>query len=192
MKTDTLTLAGDSVGGKTTSFGEQERAMADNFILIGHMAIATIQLAHTRNLPIKLCQLILCYPVTDTAEKSATYTIYKDGPYLTERTMDWKIGAFLPNEENRRNGLTSPLKYESDQELSRFPPTTVFLSGAEPLIGEGRAFGLRLQKAGVETAILTADGQIHDYVMLEPIRGTATARAVVELAALHLKRGLGV
>jgi acetyl esterase/lipase len=106
--------------------------------------------------------------------------------------MDWMIGAFLPNEEDRRNALTSPLKYASDEELSKFPPTTVFLTGADPLIGEGLAFGLRLQKAGVETAILTADGQIHDYVMLEPIRGAATAKAVVELAALHLKRRLGV
>ncbi|OQD88421.1 hypothetical protein PENANT_c004G00853 [Penicillium antarcticum] len=172
LKTDTLALAGDSVGG--------------------HMAIAMIQLIHTRNLSVSLCQLILFYPVTDTAEKSETYRIYQDGPYLTERTMDWMIGAFLPNEEDRRNALSSPLKYATDKELSSFPPTTVFLSGADPLIGEGRAFGLRLQKAGVETAILTADGQIHDYVMLEPIRGTTTAKAVVELAALHLKKGLGV
>ncbi|KAJ5775200.1 uncharacterized protein N7511_000211 [Penicillium nucicola] len=172
LKTETLALAGDSVGG--------------------HMAIAMVQLIHTRNLPVKLCQLILFYPVTDTAEKSETYKIYKDGPYLTEKTMDWMISAFLPNEEQRCNALTSPLKYATDEELSRFPSTAVFLSGADPLIGEGRAFGLRLQAAGVETAILTADGQIHDYVMLEPIRGTETAKAVIKLASLYLKNGLGL
>ena len=74
--------------------------------------------------------------------------------------------------------------------LSKLPPTTVFLSGADPLIREGEAFRLRLQKSGVETAIIKAEGQIHDYVMLELIRTTATAKAVVELAALHLKKGL--
>jgi acetyl esterase len=154
------------------------------------MAIAMVQLIHNRALSVKVPHLILFYPVTDTNEKSETYEIYKDGPYLSERTMDWMIDAFLPHKEDRQNALTSPLKYASDAVLSQFPPTTVFLSGADPLIGEGEAFGLRLQKAGVETAIIKAEGQIHDYVMLEPIRTTATAKAVVELAALHLKKGL--
>jgi acetyl esterase/lipase len=154
------------------------------------MAIAMVQLIHSRALPVQVPHLNLFYPVTDTNEKSETYKIYKEGPYLSEHTMDWMIDAFLPNKEDRQNALTSPLKYASDEVLSKFPPTTVFLSAADPLIGEGEAFGRRLQKAGVETAIIKAEGQIHDYVMLEPIRTTATAKAVVELAALHLRKAL--
>lgn len=154
------------------------------------MAIAMVHLAQRNNLPLKIAHLVLFYPVTDTHQKSTTYKTFKEGPYLTERTMDWMIDAFIPNKPDRCNSLTSPLSFSSDEELAQFPPTTLFLSGADPLIGEGEAFGLRLQKNGVDTSILRADGQIHDYVMLEPIRRTATARAVVELAAAHLKRGL--
>jgi acetyl esterase len=163
-------LAGDSVGG--------------------NMAIAMTQLAHSRQLPAKIGQLVLLYPVTDTHSKSETYKTFRDGPYLTEKTMDWMIGAFLPKEEDRRTALASPLAFASDEVLAKFPPTTIILSGADPLIGEGEAFGHRLQSLGVDTAILKAEGVIHDFVLLEPIRNSATPRAVTELAALKLLQAI--
>ncbi|CVL13341.1 related to lipase (lipP) [Fusarium proliferatum] len=166
LKVDRFGLAGDSVGG--------------------HMAIAMTQLAQSRNLPSKIGQLVLLYPVTDTHSKSETYKTYKDGPYLSEKTMDWMIPAFLPNEEERKLPLTSPLQFAPDEVLAKFPPTTIFVSGADPLIGEGEAFGHRLQQLGVDTAVLKADGQVHDFAMLAPIRVSPTARAVVELASSKL------
>ncbi|KAH7018390.1 alpha/beta hydrolase fold-domain-containing protein [Microdochium trichocladiopsis] len=159
-------LAGDSVGG--------------------NMAIAMTQLAQSRNLPAKIGQLVLLYPVTDTHSKSETYKTFRDGPYLTEKTMDWMIEAFLPKKEDRATALASPLTFAPDEVLAKFPPTTIFLSGADPLIGEAEAFGHRLQKLGVDTAILKAEGVVHDYVMLEPLRHAATPRAVTEFAALKL------
>ncbi|KAF4951594.1 hypothetical protein FGADI_7369 [Fusarium gaditjirri] len=166
LKVDRFGLAGDSVGG--------------------HMAIAMTQLAQSRNLPSKIGQIVLLYPVTDTHSKSETYKTYKDGPYLSEKTMDWMIPAFLPNEEDRKFPLTSPLQYAPDEVLAKFPPTTVFLSGADPLIGEGEAFGHRLQQLGVDAAVIKADGQVHDFAMLAPVRVSPTARAVVELASSKL------
>ncbi|RHZ57473.1 alpha/beta hydrolase [Aspergillus thermomutatus] len=156
----------------------------------GHMAIAMVQLVHQRQLPIHISHLVLFYPVTDTHKKTETYKTFQNGPYLTEKTMDWMIDAFLPDPEDRKNALTSPLSFAKDEDLAKFPPTTLFVSGADPLIGEGEAFGLRLQKAGVETTVLKADGQIHDYVMLEPVRKSATAKAVVELAATKIKNAI--
>jgi acetyl esterase/lipase len=104
--------------------------------------------------------------------------------------MDWMIDAFLPKLEDRRLPLTSPLEFAPDDVLAKFPPTTIFVSGADPLIGEGEAFGHRLQQLGVDAAVLKADGQVHDYVLLEPVRKSATSRAVVELASLKLSKGL--
>lgn len=152
------------------------------------MAIAMVQLAQARKLNAKIRQLVLFYPVTDTSAKSETYKTFRNGPYLTEKTMDWMIDAFLPNVEDRRLALTSPLRYAPDDVLAKFPPTTVFVSAADPLIGEGEEFGHRLQALGVDAAVIKADGQVHDYVMLEPVRKTATARAVVELAGLKLRK----
>lgn len=96
------------------------------------------------------------------------------------------IAAFLPNEEDRKLPLTSPLEFAPDEVLAKFPPTTIFLSGADPLIGEGEAFGHRLQQLRVDAAVVRAGGQIHDFVLLAPVRGSPTARAVVELASSKL------
>ena len=131
---------------------------------------------------------MLLYPVTDTHTKTETYQTFRDGPYLAEKMMDWMIAAFLPRPDDRRTALASPLSFAPDEVLAKFPPTTVFISGADPLIGEGEGFGHRLQALGVDTAILKADGQIHDFALLEPVRGSGTARAVVQLAALKLRQ----
>lgn len=154
------------------------------------MAIAMTQLSFSRSLQAKIGQIVLLYPVTDTNKKSETYTTYRDGPYLAEKTMDWMIDAFLPNKDDRRLPLTSPLEFAPDDFLSKFPPTTIFVSGADPLIGEGEAFGHRLQQLGVDAAVLKADGQIHDYALLEPVRHSPTARAVVEFASVKLSKAL--
>ncbi|OAL52695.1 hypothetical protein IQ07DRAFT_620237 [Pyrenochaeta sp. DS3sAY3a] len=137
----------------------------------GNMAIAMTQLALTRGLRAKIGHIVLLYPVTNTNSKSETYTTFRNGPYLSEKA---------------RQPLTSPLEFAPNDVLAKFPPTTIFVSGADPLIGEGEAFGHRLQKLGVEAAVLKADGQIHDFALLEPVRKSATARAVVELASLKL------
>lgn len=150
------------------------------------MAIAMTQLALTRGLRAKIGHVVLLYPVTNTHTKSETYATFRNGPYLSERTMDWMIEAFLPKLEDRRLPLTSPLHFAPNDVLAKFPPTTIFVSGADPLIGEGEAFGHRLQELGVDAAVLKADGQIHDFALLEPVRKSATSRAVVELASLKL------
>lgn len=157
---------------------------------LGNMAIAMTQLAISRGLPAKIGQLVLLYPVTNTQTKSVTYKQFEDGPYLTEKTMDWMINAFLPKVEDRASPLASPLVFAPDDILAKFPPTTIFLSGADPLIAEGEAFGHRLQKLGVDTAIIKAEGVIHDFVLLEPIRHAATPRVITELAGLKLLQAI--
>ena len=152
------------------------------------MAICMTQWAQARSLPATIGQLVLLYPVTETHAKTETYNTFREGPYLLEKTLDWMVAAFLPNVDDRRRPDTSPLTCAPDDVLAKFPPTTVFVSGADPLIGEGEAFGHRLQGLGVDAAVLKADGQVHDFALLEPIRHSPTARAVVELASLKLRQ----
>lgn len=156
----------------------------------GHMAIAMTQLSQARNLAAKIGHIVLLYPVAETHTKMATYQTFRDGPYLAERTMDWMIAAFLPNPDDRRLPLTSPLSFASDEALAAFPPTTIIVSGADPLIGEGEAFGHRLQGLGVDAAVIKADGQVHDFALLEPVRNSATSRAIVELASFKLLQAI--
>jgi acetyl esterase len=66
----------------------------------------------------------------------------------------------------------------------------IVVSGVDPLQDEGKHFGHVLQEAGVDIAVFQADGQVHDFVMLEPTRTSPTAKAAVELAAYKLKKAL--
>ena len=52
------------------------------------------------------------------------------------------------------------------------------------------AFGAQLQAAGVPTAVLRAEGTIHDWMMLNALAEDATTKATIELAALTLKNAL--
>ncbi|GFF34195.1 vegetative specific protein H5 [Aspergillus udagawae] len=165
-----IALAGDSVGG--------------------HMAIAMVQMSLERSLPAEIAHVVLFYPVTDTHKKLESYKTFKDGPFLLADTMDWMIAAFIPERKDRETALASPLSFLSDDVLSRFPPTTVFLSAVDPLLDEGMAFGQRLQKAGVDAAVIRAEGQMHAFVLLEAIRDSPTARAIMDLAALRLRTAL--
>lgn len=91
----------------------------------------------------------------------------------------------------RRTILGFPLLM-SKEEGAKQPPTLLVVAGADPLIQEGKDFGLLLQSVGIDCAVLQAEGQVHDFVMLEPTRGSATARVVVELAGLKLRRALSI
>ncbi|PIG85339.1 vegetative specific protein H5, partial [Aspergillus arachidicola] len=165
-----IALAGDSVGG--------------------HMAIAMMQMALERSLPAEVAHIILCYPVTDTHKKLKSYETFKDGPFLMADMMNWMIDACIPDKEDRETALASPLSFLSDDVFSRFPPTTVFLSAVDPLLDEGLAFGRRLQKAGVDAAVIRAEGQMHAFVLLKAIRDSPTARATMDLTTLRLRAAL--
>ncbi|GKZ37781.1 hypothetical protein AbraIFM66950_009539 [Aspergillus brasiliensis] len=165
-----IALAGDSVGG--------------------HMAIALMQMSLERCLPTEIAHIVLFYPVTETHKKLESYERFNDGPFLPADTMNWPIDAFLPENKDRETALASPLSFLSGDVLSKFPPTTVFLSAVDPLLDEGLAFGQRLQNAGVDAAVIRAEGQMHAFVLLKAIRDSPTARAIMDLAASKLRSAL--
>ncbi|PNP77102.1 hypothetical protein FNYG_09571 [Fusarium nygamai] len=164
----TIAVAGDSVGG--------------------HMAIAMMQMSLERKLPTTIGQLVLWAPVTVTHKKLGSYTTFSQAPFLTEDDMDWMIESFLPNKKDRETALASPLTHLSDQVLAQFPPTIIFLSTVDPLLDEGVAFGHRLQKNGVDASIMKAEGQMHAFCTVKALRDGPTAHAVIDLAALRLRR----
>jgi acetyl esterase/lipase len=152
------------------------------------MAIAMMQMSLQRGLRATVAQIVLFAPVTVTHKKFGSYETYKDGPFLSSDTMDWMIETFLPNKEDRETALASPLSFLSDDVLSKFPSTIVFLSTIDPLVDEGAAFGQRLQDLGVDATVIKAEGQLHAFILLKALRESPTAQAVLELTALRLRK----
>jgi acetyl esterase/lipase len=55
---------------------------------------------------------------------------------------------------------------------------------------EGEAYARRLTEAGVRTTCVRYNGILHDFMMLNPLRGTAAATGAVEQSCRVLRKAL--
>ena len=95
---------------------------------------------------------------------SASYTAYRDGPYLTAAGMHWYIEHYLSGDEGARDDpRVSPL-LAGDDRLAHSPRTLVITAELDPLLDEGEAYGDRLRAAGVETTVTRYEGMFHGFI----------------------------
>ena len=93
---------------------------------------------------------LLFYPWLDLSRKRASYDLFGDGFYLTERELDWYRGHYVTQETDALDPRCSPLL---TNELVGVAPAYVATAGFDPLRDEGEEYGARLQEAGVAVAL---------------------------------------
>jgi len=164
-----LAVAGDSVGGNMTA--------------------VVAQLAKERKGPTIRYQ-VLFYPVTDTSMSQASYKEFANGPWLTTAAMKWFWDAYAPNKADRKKPTASPLAATIEQ-LKGLPPALVIVDENDILRDEGEEYARKLIQAGVQTTAVRVLATIHDFVMLNPLAGTAATKAAIELASQKLAQTLG-
>ncbi len=121
---------------------------------------------------------LLFFPVTDVSTKHASYRLFSDGYFLTEKQMDWYIGHYLPNPSDRTDPRASPLLGDP----TGHPPAHVAVSGFDVLRDEGIAYAKKLQAAGVPTSLQVVEGHIHAFVNATGV-GKWSKRALAEAVA---------
>ena len=163
-----LAIAGDSVGG--------------------NMAAALTVLAKQRG-DVSFVHQSLYYPVTDAAQDTDSYREFADGPYLTAQTMAWFWDAYVPAIDMRAEITVSPLR-ATLEELSGLPDAFVIVDENDVLRDEGEAYARGLSEAGVRTTSVRYNGTLHDFMMLNPVRGTAATSGAIEQATHVLRRAL--
>jgi acetyl esterase len=164
-----LAVAGDSVGG--------------------NMAAALAILAKQRG-DVTFVHQSLYYPVTDAAQDTDSYREFADGPFLTANAMAWFWDAYLPERDKRSEITVSPLR-ASLEDLAGLPEAFVIVDENDVLRDEGEAYARRLTAAGIRTTSVRFNGIIHDFLMLNPLRGTAATTGAVEQAIHVLRKALG-
>jgi acetyl esterase/lipase len=164
-----LAVAGDSVGG--------------------NMSAALTLLAKQRG-DVTFVHQSLYYPVTDAAQDTTSYREFADGPFLTAKAMAWFWDAYLPDAGKRAEITVSPLRASLD-DLAGLPPAFVVVGENDVLRDEGEAYARRLTQAGVPTTSVRYNGILHDFLMLNPLRGTGAATAALEQAVRVLRGALG-
>ncbi|MDP1510438.1 alpha/beta hydrolase [Paenibacillus sp. CMAA1739] len=167
LKPDTLTIAGDSVGGNMTA--------------------AVTLLAKERSGP-AIRQQLLFYPVTDASFDTESYHEFATGYFLSREGMQWFWDQYTTDPNERAQITASPLRATIDQ-LKGLPRALVITGEADVLRDEGEAYANKLREAGVDVTAVRFQGIIHDFVMLNPLSETAAKRGAIMLATSWLRQG---
>ncbi|MET7687761.1 alpha/beta hydrolase [Streptomyces sp. NPDC005483] len=164
-----LVVAGDSVGG--------------------NMAAALTHMAKQRG-DVTFLHQSLYYPVTDAAQNTESYKSFAHGPHLTAKAMEWFWDAYTTDPAERAQITASPLR-ATREDLQGLPPALVVVDENDVLRDEGEAYARKLVQAGVPTTSIRYNASLHDFMMLNTVRGTQASSAAIEQAVHVLRKALG-
>lgn len=163
---ETLTVAGDSVGG--------------------NMAIAMSLMAQMRGGP-RIHKQLLYYPVTNACFCTPSYCRFATDYYLYRAGMQWFWQQYAPRETDRNRITASPLR-AGEKYLKNMPDTMIINGQADVLRSEGEAFGEKLRCAGVDVTAVRVQGTIHDFVMLNALDRTEACRTAMDASVGWINR----
>ncbi|WNE99619.1 alpha/beta hydrolase [Streptomyces luomodiensis] len=164
-----IAVAGDSVGGNMT---------------------AALTLMAKERGDLYFAQQVLFYPVTDAAFDTGSYHQFAEGYFLRRDAMQWFWDQYTTDPAERAQITASPLRATVDQ-LAGLPPALVITAEADVLRDEGESYANKLRQAGVPVTATRYQGVIHDFVMLNALRGTHAAQAAITQAITVLRDALG-
>ncbi|MEU6546499.1 alpha/beta hydrolase [Streptomyces sp. NPDC046859] len=164
-----IAVAGDSVGG--------------------NMAAALTLMAKRRG-DVPLVAQVLFYPVTDASFDTGSYRQFAEGYFLRRDAMQWFWDQYTTDEAERAQITASPLRATVEQ-LTGLPPALVVTAEADVLRDEGEAYANKLRQAGVPVTAVRYQGAIHDFVMLNALRGTRAADGAIKQAVGVLRDAFG-
>lgn len=155
---DTLTVAGDSVGG--------------------NMAIAMTLMSKYRGGPYIQKQL-LYYPVTNACFCTDSYLQFAEDYYLYREGMMWFWDQYTKSCRDRNEITASPLRATTEQ-LRNLPEAMILNGEADVLRDEGEEYARKLREAGVPVTAMRFQGIIHDFAMLNALDQTKGCRAAMD------------
>jgi acetyl esterase/lipase len=137
----------------------------------------------------RLAAQLLFYPVTDARFDTPSYRQFAEGYCLRRDGMQWLWDQYTSNEDERRQVTASPLRATLEQ-LSGLPPALVITGEADVLRDEGEAYAEKLRQSGVRVTAVRYQGIVHDFVMLNALRGTCAAQGAITQATSFLREAL--
>ncbi|MGW0760966.1 alpha/beta hydrolase [Streptomyces sp. NPDC002814] len=155
----------------------------------GNMSAALTLMAKQRG-DVPLVAQVLFYPVTDASFDTPSYHQFATGYFLRRDGMQWFWDQYTTDEADRAQITASPLRATTEQ-LTGLPPALVITGEADVLRDEGEAYANKLREAGVPVTAVRYQGIIHDFVMLNALRGTNAAEGAIRQAIGTLRTALG-
>ncbi|POS75138.1 hypothetical protein DHEL01_v206472 [Diaporthe helianthi] len=179
-----------------TENGKTLGLQATNFAIAGdsaggHLAAGLNTMAIEKR-DFKIPFNVLISPITST-DTSKPLTQSEEelfgGPFISVPIIRGMADNYIPRAEDRVTPLGSP-RFMPDELAAQFPPTLIVLSSADVLRTGGELLGEKLQGQGVDCAVVTGHGQLHDTVVSEAARDGPTPKALMTLIASDIKQRL--
>jgi len=149
----------------------------------GNLAAVVAQMAQdSKDFTVAL--QVLIYPMTDQSRAYPSYQRNAKGYMLTTAALYWFMDNYIPDPEDRKSPLASPMLRDS---LAGLPPALVISAEFDPLVDENEAYAERLKAAGVPTEYVCFPGMIHPFFTLGGVvEDSARAEALVASALKKL------
>jgi len=158
-----IAVGGDSAGGNLAA-------------VVSQMALDSKEFA--------VALQVLIYPMTDQSREYPSYQRNAQGYMLTRAALHWFMDNYIPDPEDRKSLLASPMLRENLQGL---PPALIISAEFDPLVDENQAYAERLRAARVETDYVCFAGMIHPFFTLGGVvEDAAKAEALVASAMKKL------
>jgi len=167
------------VAGHASEFGADGTriAVAGNSVG-GNMSAALPLMVKDRNGPPLRYQALLI-PATDASVDTESYREFGTERFLARAFMKYGWDLYAPDAKTRDNPYVSPLRATIEQ-LRGLPPALVITAENDPLRDEGEAYARKLKAAGVTVDAVRYNGTIHDFVLLNALRGVPSTRAAIQ------------
>ena len=150
----------------------------------GNLAAVVAQMAQdSKDFTVAL--QVLIYPMTDQSRAYPSYQRNAKGYMLTTAALYWFMDNYIPDPQDRKSPLASPMLRDS---LAGLPPALVISAEFDPLVDENEAYAERLKAAGVQTDYVCFPGMIHPFFTLGGVvEDTAKAEGLVAAALKKLR-----
>jgi acetyl esterase len=149
----------------------------------GNLAAVVSQMALDR-VEFKLALQILIYPMTDQSRAYPSYERNAKGYMLTTAALHWFMDNYIPDHEDRKSPMASPMLRPN---LEGLPRALVISAEFDPLVDENEAYARRLKDAGVRCEYFCFPGMIHPFFSLGGVvEDAARAEALVAQALRKL------
>jgi acetyl esterase len=128
---------------------------------------------------------VLIYPVADARGGTMSREVFRDGYFLTKRTIDFYLTTYIPDSSQYTDPRASPILA---RDLSGLPPAFVLTAGFDPLRDEGRDYAEKMRAAGVDVTYVCSEGSMHGF--LNMAGAVHEAARILDLTGRNVQRAL--
>jgi acetyl esterase len=149
----------------------------------GNLAAVVAQMAQDSK-EFMVALQVLIYPMTDQSRDYPSYERNASGYMLTTAALRWFMDNYIPDLDDRKDPLASPMLRQS---LKGLPPALVISAEFDPLVDENEAYAKRLTEADVRCDYVCFAGMIHPFFTLGGVvEDSAKAEGLIAAALRKL------